>query len=83
MVLNPEFFAKTSLDCSQGCHSFLDEDYLLILPYVSEEEERGGDGNGWVHLAILPEKCTRALSPLGVGLVGLASKNRGCLLIEF
>lgn len=50
---------------------------------MSEEEERGGDGNGWVHLAILPEKCTKALSPLGVGLVGLASKNRGCLLIEF
>lgn len=66
MVLNPEFFAKTSLDCSQSCHSFLDKDYLLIIPYVSEEEESGGDRNGWVRLAVFPEKCAKALSLLGI-----------------
>lgn len=57
IVLNPELLAITKMLSSLEEGDFLlDGDYLLILPCVSKEEERIGDGNGWICFHLLSQK---------------------------
>jgi len=80
VILKPEILAKTKVLSAPKTAVLFQLEIVCVFPHVCHRRRGLMLGIGGCLMAVFPENCTKTLRPQSEGLLGLASKNKGCLV---